>query len=301
MRIEVNGQPVWVNYHHLYCFYIVADAGGLSPAAKRLGIGASALSIQLKQLETALSSPLFERSHRKLALNENGRLLFSYAKEIFRLGGEMVEVLKDRPALGRTHLQVGALDTIPKHLSLQLAQTALQGGKCSISILEGKSRELFEHLMEHRIDLLLTNFLPVGAPKGCVHKRIARLPLWIVGNSSFAKLKKGFPGSLHGKPFVLPTSDSSVRQEVDSFFKAQNIAPDVIAEAQDVMIQKLLALRGVGLTIVPEFAIREYLKDKSLILLGRLGDAYEDLYLVSASRRVENPVASRLMKSFRIS
>lgn len=301
MKIEINGQPVWVNYHHLYCFFVIASEGGLSSASKRLGIGQSALSIQLKRFEESLDSTLFERSHRKLALNENGRLLLSYAKEIFRLGGEMVEVLKDRPAPGRIHLQVGALDTIPKHLTLQLAQSALAGGKCSISILEGKPRDLLEDLSEHRIDLLLTNFLPIGTPDKFFHKRIARLPLWIVGDKSHRALKKGFPDSLNGKAFIMPTADSGVRQEVESFLKRHAIAPDVIAEAQDVMIQKLLALRGVGLTVVPEFAIREYLASGDLFLIGRLGDAFEDLYLASASRRIENPVASRMMKSFRVS
>jgi DNA-binding transcriptional LysR family regulator len=66
------------------------------------------------------------------------------------------------------------------------------------------------------------------------------------------------------------------------------------------MVQKLLALSGVGLTVVPEFAIHEYLKNKELVLIGRLGDACEDLYLISASRRIENKIASDLMKNFKV-
>ncbi len=300
MKIEVNGKSVWVNYHHLYCFFVVANLGGIAPASKQLGIGSSALSIQLKQFESSLGVTLFERSHRKIALNESGLLLLSYAREIFRLGGEMVEVLKDQPVSGRAHVQIGALDTIPKHLTVQLVQAALEDGKCSVSIFEGKSQELLDSIEAHRIDLFLTNTLPTGESSRFFHRRIARLPLWIVGDRSFIHLKKGFPASLNGKPFILPTADSSVRQEINSFFKKYDVNPDVLAEAQDVMVQKLLALRGVGITVVPEFAIREYLANKTLFLLGPLADAYEDLYLVSATRRIENRVASRLMKSFKV-
>jgi LysR family transcriptional regulator, transcriptional activator of nhaA len=300
MKIEMNGKTIWVNYHHLYCFSIVAATGGIALAAKKLGIGSSALSIQVRQFESSLETVLFDRSHRKLILNENGRLLLSYAKEIFRLGGEMVEALKDQPVSGRTHLQIGALDTIPKHLTLQLVQAALEEGKCSVSITEGKSQALLHSLSEHQLDLVLTNSVPLSASGQYFHKRIARLPLWVVGGVSYLHLKKGFPGSLSGQPFILPTADSSVRQEISSFFKRNEISPDILAEAQDVMIQKLLAVRGVGITVAPEFAIREYLKEKSLFLLGPMGNVHEDLYLMSASRRIENRIASRLMKSFKV-
>lgn len=300
MKVKIAGRSVWINYHHLYCFFIIASEGGLVSASKKLNIGQSALSIQLKQFEANIGTQLFERSHRKLTMNESGRLLFSYAKEIFRLGTEMIEVLNDQATSGKIHLQVGALDTIPKHLTVQLAQAALNGGKCTIVIMEGKPQELSILLSEHKIDLLLTNFLPSIGNHHFYHKRIARLPLWVVGNEDFLSLKRNFPFSLRGKPFVLPTSDSCVRQEINSFCKKNELAPEIVAEAQDVMVQKMLALGGVGLTVVPEFAIKEYLANKSLYLLGRLKESYEDLYLVSASRRIENPIASHLMQNFKI-
>lgn len=300
MKIKINDRYAWINYHHLYCFFVIATEGSIARASKILSIGSSALSIQIKQLEQNLEIELFERSHRKLILNENGRLIFSYAKEIFRLGNEMIEVVQDKPTSGRVHLQVGALDTIPKHLTLQLVKAAMKSGKCSISIYEGRSDELLVQLREHKIDLVVTNAIPTAVPASYVHRRIAKLPLWVVGDRSFLNLRKNFPRSLHGQCFVMPTSDSSVRQEIDSFFKHHQIAPDIIAEAQDVMVQKLIALEGIGMTVVPEFAISDFLKNKRLYLIGRIKDAFEDLFLISASRRIENPVASKLMKEFKI-
>ncbi len=300
MKIKIGDRFIWVNYHHLYCFFMIASEGGIARASKVLGIGPSALSIQIKQFEQSLETALFDRSHRKLSLNENGRLLFSYAKEIFRLGGEMIEVIRDKPASGRVHLQVGALDTIPKHLTLQLVKAALKTTRCSVSIFEGKSAELLSQLKQHQIDLVVMNSMPIEVRGSFVHRRIARLPLWIVGDRSFLGLKKGFPQSLRGQRFVMPTGDSSVRQEIDSFFKRHEIFADIIAEAQDVMVQKFIALEGIGLTVVPEFAIRDYLKAKKLYLIGRMDEAFEDLFLISASRRIENPVASNLMATFKV-
>jgi LysR family transcriptional activator of nhaA len=300
MRIQLDGKTVWVNFHHLYCFYVVGAEGSLVAASAKLGIGQSALSIQIKQFEETLGSQLFDRSPRKLALNERGRLVFSYAQEIFRLGGEMLETLRDRPTEQRVHVKIGALDTIPKHLAVDLVKQALSSGDCSLSLVEGGPDFLLKELSNHQIDLVLLNFLPKMPASNLRVKRIASLPLWVVGGKQALPLRKGFPGSLDGQPFVVPTGDSHVRGEFESFCHEHSIRPELRVEAQDVMVQKLLVLEGVGLGVVPEIAVREYLEQKTLFQLGKVSSFEEELYLVCAERRFENPVAARLWREFRI-
>lgn len=301
MRISIEGKLTWVNFHHLYCFYVVVTQGGLAKASAVLGIGQSALSIQMRQFEEALGFGLFERSHRKILPNERGKIVMSYAKEIFRLGAEMIETVYDQPTAKRAHLQLGALDTIPKHLTVRVVRHALRESNCTVSVVEGQPESLLKSLTEHRIDLVLANFQPQVEIGRVFARRIARLPLWVVGGRSFLKLKTGFPKSLSGKPFVVPTSDSLVRHEFESFCKRNRVTPDYVAETQDVMVQKLLAQQQIGLTVAPEFAVRDYLEKKELFLIGRLENVFEELFLIAASRRVENPVASLLMDRFQLS
>ena len=144
MKLVVEGRTVWVNYHHLYCFHAVVSEGGITRASQALGIGQSALSIQMKQFEENLGFQLFERSHRSIKPTERGMVVYSYAREIFRLGGEMMEALMDRPHASRIHVKVGALDTIPKHLVIELVESALGSGSCSMSVMEGKPAFLLE-------------------------------------------------------------------------------------------------------------------------------------------------------------
>jgi LysR family transcriptional activator of nhaA len=300
MRIELGDRSVWVNYHHLYCFYVVVTEGGLSRAAQKLGIGQSALSIQMKQLEASLGFGLFERAHRSIIPNERGKLVYSYAREIFRLGGEMMETLLDRPTANRTQLEVGSLDTIPKHFTSELVAQALGRHNCTVKVLEGKPDSLVQAVMEHRMDLMLSNFVPAVDPGRIQAKLIARLPLWVVGTKRFVKFQKGFPISIHEQPFIVPTGDSGVRQAFESFCQGREIRTEQLVEAQDLMVQKLLALRGLGMTVVPEMAIQEYLDQKDLFLIGRLEGLYEELYLISAIRKVHNPVAKSLMREFKL-
>lgn len=300
MKINVNGRVLWVNYHHLYCFYVVVTEGGLTQAAKVLGIGQSALSIQMKQFEECLGFSLFERSHRSLAPNEMGKVVLSYAREIFKLGGEMVETLFDQPIDRRVHVRIGALDTIPKHLVVQLVQAAREVRECVISVVEGGPDFLLEELRQHRIDLMCSNGFPNAEPDQVYVRRIARVPLWVAGGDRYRKFAAGFPGSIQGQPMVLPTPDSRVRSEFESYCRHRGIDTEIQVETQDVMVQKLLALRGLGMTVVPEFAIREYVQRRELFLLGKLQGAFEELFLVAASRKLENPVAAVLMRKFRI-
>ena len=300
MKTQIKNKNVWLNYHHLYYFMVVASEGSIASASKKLSIGQSALSIQLKQFEDSISVKLFERSHRKLKLTENGKIALEYANEVFKMGNEMLETLHDHPTINRVHVQVGALDTIPKHLTLQLAETIINMKNSTVSILEGKGDELLRELTQHKIDLMITNELPTSGTNQVFTKKIARLPLLVLGSKKFIGLKKKFPQSLDNTPFVVPTMDNKVRHEIEHFFKLNSIKPDIIAESQDVMVQKLMALKGHGMVVIPEFAAREYIQKKELFVIGNLDGTFEELFLVAASRKIENPIAMEIMKNFKI-
>lgn len=62
-----------------------------------------------------------------------------------------------------------------------------------------------------------------------------------------ARLAPGFPASLDGAPFLLPTTDTALRRELDGWFDAQKIVPDVVAEVQDAALISTFAEAGVGL------------------------------------------------------
>ncbi len=285
----------WLNYHHLYYFRAIATEGGIAKAAEKLRLGQPTLSTQLKQLEDMVGRPLFERRNRKMVLTEAGRAALDYANEIFRLGDEMMEVLHDKTPANQTHLQIGALDSVPKSVILSLVLEAYRLGPCTVSILEGKGDELFRELYAHRIDLILSNFPPPALEqKQVFSKSVAKLPVAVYGSARFKALRKAFPQSLSGEPFVLPTAHSKLRHDLNHYFKLKGIHVTPMAETQDTSLQRLLAENGVGLAPLSEVnGIKE-----NLVRLGRLEGVYEEVWLVSAERKLENPLAAKLMNSF---
>ena len=281
----------------MYYFYIIAREGGIARASETLRLGQPTLSAQLKQFEESLGVLLFDRSSRSLKLTESGQSAYEYAKEIFKLSAEMIEVLNDKTSDNIKHLQIGALDSVPKDVIAQIVEKAYQNQKCTISIFEGKSEELLSQLLDHKIDLIVTNYsLNSHQEINLFSKSIARLPVSIYGSEKFKHLKKGFPQSINEKPFILPTQHSKLRSDLNHYFKVNQIKPLTITETQDTSLQKTLTLNSFGLAPLSENYDLNH--SKTLYKIGTLKGVYEEIWLVTAHRKFENPMAAALMKSY---
>ena len=91
----------------LQTFLIVAEAENVTRAADRLGRTQSAVSVQIRKLETALSIRLFERQARGMALTEAGETLAPAARQVLA-ALDRVGALFSQPLSGR--IRVGIPD-----------------------------------------------------------------------------------------------------------------------------------------------------------------------------------------------
>ncbi|MBC7533752.1 MAG: LysR family transcriptional regulator [Oligoflexus sp.] len=291
----------WVNYHHLLYFKTIAIQGGIANAAKKLRLGQPTLSTQMKQFEETLGHELFDRSKRHLQLTEAGLLVLGYASEIFKLGDEMVDALNDQHVSNKVQVQIGAADTVAKHLTLKVFHKAQEAFDCIVSISEGHGDELLRELRAHRLDLVIANYPPpVGEAMGFYAKSIARMPVVVCGAAKFASLKRSFPESLEGQPFVFPSLQSKVRHDVEHYLKLRDIHVVMKAEVQDSSLLKLMGSHGDGLIPISLPAAEELIAKKELLLIGTLQDVYDEFWLIAAQRRIQNPVAAKIMKEFKI-
>jgi LysR family transcriptional activator of nhaA len=287
---------IWLNYQHLHYFQVVAQEGSIAKASEKLNLGQPAISIQIKQLEDQLDRQLFERRNRRLVLTQAGQVTLEYANQIFSLGDELKEVLQAGSYLRKVHLEIGVLDSIPKTVIQHLTDAALKWGPCSITVLEGTGDYLFRELLAHRVDLVVADYQPdVGDMRRFSIQSLGRHPLSVFGTKEFRKLKKGFPKSLQNQPFLLPTFHSKRRHDLDHYFRSNQINIEIVMETQDTSVQKLMAVRGMGLVALPDFASQSFIQGRKMFELGTLEGVYEEIFLVSSPRTISNPVADLLM------
>ena len=89
-----------MDIQQLKSFVKIADTGNLRKAAEGLHISQSALSSQIKFLETRIDLKLFDRSAKGMELTENGRILYSHAQAV--LSSAEIFQAKARELTGRT-------------------------------------------------------------------------------------------------------------------------------------------------------------------------------------------------------
>lgn len=96
-----------LNYQHLLYFWTVVRTGSITSASKELSLSVATISAQLRTLEERSGEQLLQKSGRKLIPTEIGRLVFSYAEEIFKLGRELAGAVEHRPSQRPLRLVVG--------------------------------------------------------------------------------------------------------------------------------------------------------------------------------------------------
>ena len=115
-----------MNFKHLYYFWKVAKHGGVMRAGEAIHISPQTLSGQIKLLEERLGIALFERQGRALELTEAGKLALEYVEEMFTLGAELDQVLRQYPQGRAVEFRVGVSDALPKSLAYRLLRPAIK-------------------------------------------------------------------------------------------------------------------------------------------------------------------------------
>ena len=198
-----------VNYKHLHYFWAVATEGGVARASERLHLTPQTISGQLSLLEENLGAKLFSRVGRNLELTESGRLVMSYANEIFSLGNELEQIIHQLPE-GRPQLfRVGVVDVLAKSIAHQILKPALQMAESVRMVCrEAGLDTLLAELAAHRLDLVLAD-RPIPSTistKGFSHKLGECAVSFFATNKLQQELSKDFPQCLNGAPILLPSS-----------------------------------------------------------------------------------------------
>lgn len=292
----------WLNYHHLLYFWTVAREGGLAPAGKVLRLSQSAISGQIRQLEGNLGKELFERRGRKLEMTDTGRMVFRYAEQIFGLGRELLDVVRERPVDRPLRLVVGVSDVVPKLLVRQLLAPALQQDhRVALVCHEDQFDRLLGSLAAHVLDVVIADGpVPPGSDLRLFNHLLGQSTVTLVAPPSLAPaLRKNFPNSLDGAPMLLPLVGSTLRRELDAWFERHRITPEIAAEAEDSALLKAFAADGMGALFVPTAIASQVTRRYDVAAVAEIAEVEERYYAITAERRLVHPAVIAMRQGAR--
>lgn len=243
----------------LRTFVEVADAGGVTPASRRLGISKSMVSRRLVRLEAELSVQLVARTTRGAALTEAGATFREYAarvvaevdlaKETVLPAGELRGRLRVAAPLsfGPTHFAPVLAEMAERHPELHIhscytdrfVDLIAEGYDCAIRV--GKLPD--SNLIARRIGPIHAKY--VAAPAYIEKYGSPETPEELVTHQALMQSTETWP-ALDG--------DKVIALRPQGRFKADNGAALVAA-----------ALAGVGIAALPVDLIQEHLNSGALV------------------------------------
>ncbi|PLW78000.1 LysR family transcriptional regulator [Cohaesibacter celericrescens] len=244
----------------LRVFAAVARYENLGDASQDVCLSKGAVSQSLGELEKRLGTPLFDRVHPRLKLNDQGRQLQVLAEDIldrmqdirhlFDQGGEPVGALR-----------IGASQTIGNYLLPRLL-SGVSGLEAKVQI--HNTYDLCEMLSRFELDLALI--------EGQSHHADLTTEIWredemlLVVPPDHALVRKGacHLSDLSNYNWVLREAHSGSREQFD-----QKIAPHIgtvgrIMELNTLEAVMLSVEQGLGLTFVSKLAVEDRLQQNRL-------------------------------------
>ncbi len=282
-----------INYRHLYYFWVVSQEGSISAAARKLEMTPQTISSQLARLEAQMGKSLFTQVGRQLELTEAARSVLPFADQIFMLGEQMQQALSS-DSTPRQRFNIGVADALPKTVAQQLLAKT-HNDHTRLCCTEGSPDELMAKLALHQLDVVLADRPAAHGALRLESQRLAQCPVMILASPALAaRYGENFPACLNGAPMLLPTRDSTLRIQLDIWFSAQQIVPDIVGEFADSALMQAFGIAGIGLYPAP-IITPETIPSEQLQSLGHLDGQYADYYVIYAPKKINHPALDQLL------
>lgn len=237
-----------------------------------------------------------------MVLTEMGHTVFSYAEDIFALGRELVDVVKNRPIGRPLRLDVGVVDVMPKVVVQTLLEPALHLRETvRIVCREASPDQLLARLATNELDVVLSDSPvdPTLKIRAYSHLLGECGVIFVAGRSAAARYRRNFPQCLNGAPMFLPTDNTALRRNLDFWFESKNIRPLVLGEFEDYALLRAFGETGTGVFPLPSVVEPQVRQQRSLRPIGVTSEVRTQFYAISAERKLQHPAVVAIRNAAR--
>jgi DNA-binding transcriptional LysR family regulator len=246
----------------LRVFRAVAQSLNFRVAAEDLLLTQSAVSQQIKALETELSAPLFDRTGRQISLTPAGEVLKPYAERLWQLSLEAQEAVAAAVGDSAGRLTLGASQTIGQYLLPRLVASFLrEHPRVDVQITGGNTQHVLEELRARRIQIALIEGPALGHDVQVTpfmeDHMVCVVPAgheWADQEVAAAALKKA--------PLLTREQGSGSRRIVEQAFEKaglelRELHPSLTFDSTEGLLSAVEA--GLGVAFVSRWAVRNQL------------------------------------------
>jgi DNA-binding transcriptional LysR family regulator len=240
-------------------FIAVAEEGHVTRAAERLGMQQPPLSQQIKALERRLDVQLFRRKPRGVELTDAGRALLEEARAILAHLDRAFETTQRTARGEQGRIRVGVTPTSMYHPFVPQVIRAFREAfpLVFLTLEEGRSSELIEHLRDERIDVGFIR-MPPADPGGLLVSSLLEEPM-VAALPIGHPLAQGDPKSaialksLGNETFITYARRDGLglHEAAFSAYQAAGFTPRIGQEGPRITSMLNLVAVGLGISFVP--------------------------------------------------
>ncbi|MGP9790818.1 LysR family transcriptional regulator [Roseinatronobacter sp. NSM] len=231
----------------------IVQHGGFAKAAEAVHITPSAVSQQIQALEQELGATLFERSSRPPSLTPQGLQVVEMATNILRMVAETRTDLSGNQVNGTLLLgsvRTSALGVLPR----AIMKMRTKYPQLKINLRVGNSSSLIAEVAAGRLDAAVVAE-NMSIPQLIRWSPFLREPLWVIASRDLASDDP--VTMLKTLPFVRFHSPVPLAGLIDTELARLQIATQDIAEMDSIASIINCVAEGMGISIVPDIALRE--------------------------------------------
>lgn len=233
-------------------FYWSGRYGSFSLAGKRLNLGQSAISHQVKALEEELGVKLYERLGRGIQLTPDGEILFEYAASIIQ---KLDDIEAHFAELAHKESRKITIAAYRGYMMYQLPHCVEQFKKkypeVQVTIMNRiLDSEILSMIIAGEIDFGIT--ASWNDFTGMEFYQTAEYDMFVCAapDHPFARRKKITLREIAKEPLILYEKQNSIRRRIDEVFERMGLWHNVIIETGGAGVIKEYVKLGLGLTII---------------------------------------------------
>lgn len=248
-------------------FYVTADTGNISAAAKKLYISQPAVSKAIAKLEQNVNATLFIRSSKGVTLTYEGKMLFENVKSAFHSISTGEAKLKHIVEFGGGHIKFGVSTTLCKYVLLPYLKDFMkQNPHIQISVECQSTYQTLELLEAGKIDIGL-----VGKPSSLKSQADSLCYMPVMEIEDIFVATKDYIQSQHTSDILrhstllMLNKENLTRQYIDYYLYENQIEPYNLIEATSMDLLIEFAKIGLGTACVIKEFIKKELESKMLV------------------------------------
>lgn len=236
------------------CF--IAEEKSFSGAAQRMFITQPAISMQIKALEEEVGRVLLDRSKKEIYLTEEGEILYKHAKSVFNELEHANNEIDELQRLVRGQLTIGCSDTVSSYLLPRIISGYIEKyPDIEITVQNRPSPHIIKMVLDRIADIGLVT-MPVDENNLVVRRLFSYKNVAVCSREHpVAELAKITVPALVKQRLLLLEPGTKNRILLDEAFARSGVKPASVMEFGSVEVQKSFAETGIGVAVVPEFAI----------------------------------------------